>query len=75
MRYTSQTEFYFNKLQEYRSIIPDNGTSVTIEFWSGIEWVEDPLSPITSPDAIRCSGVGIRLTPDVGGFFFDDGGV
>ena len=58
---------------EYRSIVPDSGTSVTVEFYSGAEWVEDSQSPITTPNTVFCRGLSMRLTPDTGGFYIDEG--
>ncbi len=72
MRYTEQKEFSFNKLQELRAIVPDAGTSVTVEFFNGVNWSEDSESPITGPNKIFCKHLKVRLTPDVGGFFFDE---
>lgn len=72
-RYTTPKEFSFSKLQEYRSIIPDSGASVAVEFWSGSEWVADANSPMTSPDKIFALGVQVRLTPTGGGFWIDEG--
>ena len=72
-RYTAQTHFNSLGRVETRNIIPDAGTSVTVEYYSGDEWVPDSGSPITGPDAISCRGLAVRLTPDVGGFFIDEG--
>lgn len=72
MRYTSQQDFSFGTLVEFRAVIPDPGTSVTVEFWSGSEWVTDSSSPMTSPDRIFTRGVNVRLTPDAGGFYIEE---
>ena len=73
MRHTAQKVFSFGKLQELRAVIPDSGTAVTVEFWSGEQWVEDGNSPISTPDTIYALGVNVRLTPSTGGFFIDEG--
>lgn len=72
MRYTSQQEFAFGALVDLRAIIPDTGTSVTVEFWTGTEWVIDSQSPITSPDQVFTRGVNMRLTPDIGGYYVEE---
>ena len=73
-RYTAQHEVSFGPLPETRAVIPDSGTSLTFEVWSGSEWVADGMSPITQPQQIFTRNVRIRLTPDTGGFLIDDGG-
>lgn len=74
-RHESQKVFAFNTRATERAIVPDAGTSVTFEVSSDkgdeSQWVLDPKSPITSPDILFCAGVKMRLTPDVGGFYFD----
>lgn len=72
-RYTEAKEFSFNKLQDERALIPDAGTSVVVEFHSGSAWVTDEQSPVTVTKKIYCKGLRVRLTPDTGGFSFDDG--
>lgn len=72
MRYEAQKVFAFSKMQDCRAIIPDSGTSLTVEAWSGADWVEDTKSPITSPQTIFTNGINVRVTPDVGGYFIDD---
>lgn len=71
-RYTAQKEFSF-ATRDARNVIPDSGTSITVEFYSGSEWVTDGDSPITEPSQVFARGVSMRLTPDVGGFFIDEG--
>ena len=56
-----------------RSIIPDAGTSVVVEYYTGTEWVADTRSPITTPNQLVCKGLSVRLTPNMGGFFIDEG--
>lgn len=72
-RHESQYMFYPPETPIDRVVIPDAGTSVTVEYYNGAEWVEDSLSPITTPDTIYCCKARVRLTPDVGGFFVDEG--
>lgn len=73
-RYTEQKTFSFDKQQEYRAVIPDIGSTVVVEFWSGTMWVADPGSPLTSPDKIFAMGINVRLTPSAGhGFYIDEG--
>lgn len=71
--FTGVQEFAFNKLQEYRSLIPDAGVQVAVEFWNGNQWVEDDGSPISTPNDISCAGVRVKLTPTPanGGYGFD----
>lgn len=71
--YTGQQTFAFNKMQDFRALIPDSGVSVAVEFWNGDQFVIDDKSPVTSPEDISCLGVVVRLTPDPisGGFGFD----
>lgn len=73
-RYTEESEFVFNGIKDYRVIIPDSGTSVAVEFWTGSEWATDSGSPVTTPDKIFCPNVRVRLTPDTGGFYFNSEG-
>lgn len=74
-RHTTAFEFAGTPLVDERSVIPDDGTSVSVEYWSGLSWTTDEASPITSPTAIRTKNIQVRLTPDVGGFFLDDGDI
>ena len=71
--YTGQQTFAFNKMQDFRALIPDPGVSVAVEFWNGEQFVADEGSPVTSPEDIGCLGAVVRLTPDPisGGFGFD----
>ena len=39
--FTGQKEFAFNKIQEFRALIPDAGVTVAVEFWNGSQWVAD----------------------------------
>lgn len=71
-RYTALKEFAFGSLVESRSVIPDSGTSLAVEFWSGTEWVADSASPTTAPTTIFTRNMRVRLTPSVGGFFVDE---
>jgi hypothetical protein len=71
-RYEAQTIIDpIGKINE-RSVIPDAGTSVTVEFFNGAEWVADSQSPITVPNTVFCRGLRVRYTPDTGGFFVDE---
>lgn len=72
-RYTAQHILSSKGSVKERSVIPDAGTSVTVEFHTGTQWVADPESPITTPNLITCRGLSVRLTPDTGGFFIDEG--
>mgnify|MGYP003647817872 CR=1 FL=1 len=56
-----------------RAVIPDVGTLVTVEYFSGAGWVPDSASPLATPNSILCKGISVRLTPNVGGFFIDEG--
>ena len=71
-RYTSEKIFKSIGGVATRNIVPDTGTSVSVEYYSGQEWVADPNSPITTPNIINCRDILMRLTPDVGGFFIDE---
>ena len=72
-RYTEETIYNPQGSTEERSVIPDAGTSVTVEYSNGAgSWVEDSQSPITTPNTIFCRGLSVRLTPDVGGFYIDE---
>lgn len=73
-RFTSQTEFSFGSDVDARAVVPDSGTSLTFEVWSGTGWVTDGMSPITEPQRIFTRNVQIRLTPNTGGFLIDEGG-
>lgn len=73
-RYTTQIDITFDKTQDYRGVIPDSGASVAVEFWNGLTWTTDTLSPITSPERIYTYGLRVRLTPSNGGFYIDEGG-
>lgn len=74
--YKGQQEFALNKSQDYRSLIPDVGVSVKVEFYNGSEWVEDDYSPVTDPSDVSCFGEIVRLTPSPisGGFGFGSEG-
>lgn len=61
--YTGQQVFSFNKIQDFRSLIPDAGVSVEVAFWNGTQFIVDDKSPVTSPTDISCTGVTVRLTP------------
>jgi hypothetical protein len=71
--FTGQKEFAFNKIQEFRALIPDAGVTVAVEFWNGTQWVTDKKSPVDSPSDIGCLGVKVRFTPTPsnGGYGFD----
>jgi hypothetical protein len=73
MRYTVQTKFSFGTLRENRAIIPDEGASIAVEFWTGEGWSVDSKSPITSPNTIYTKGLQVRLTPTGGGFHLEEG--
>jgi hypothetical protein len=72
-RYEAQTLIKPQGNIDERSLIPDSGTSVTVEFFNGSEWVADSQSPVTVPNTVFCRGLSIRLTPDTGGFYIDEG--
>ena len=71
-RYTSAKIFSSVGGVETRNVIPDAGTSVIVEYYTGTQWVTDPSSPISAPNIINCRGISVRLTPDSGGFFIDE---
>lgn len=71
-RYTAQKEFVFGVGKTERAVVPDTGTTVTVEYWSGSTWTADSASPISDPSKIYTSGVNVRLTPSAGGFFIDE---
>ncbi|WMX18829.1 hypothetical protein [Escherichia phage vB_EcoP_PAS7] len=62
--------FRFGSGARDRIVVPDAGTTVTVEYWSGTEWVMDVDSPIDSPATLYTRLVRVRLTAD-GGFSFD----
>lgn len=71
-RYTEQKTFSFNKLQEYRGVVPDIGASLAVEYYSGEDWVEDQASPMVVPNIIYSAGMTVRITPTGGGFSIDE---
>lgn len=77
VRYDDQAVFIFPPGAGNVSVIPDAGTSVTVEVSNGLtgeaEWVLDDKSPITTPTPILCGGIKLRLTPDIGGYAFNGG--
>lgn len=71
-RYSEIKEFSFGTLSDYRAVVPDSGTSLKVEFWSGVNWVEDSKSPITKPEKFFSRNQQVRITPDAGGFNIDE---
>lgn len=77
VRYEGPQIFTFPRGSNNVVLIPDSGTSVTVELSNGLEgeaqWVTDVKSPVTLPTPIVCGGVKMRLTPDAGGYAFNGG--
>jgi len=71
-RHTSSQEFSFGDRCENRFVVPDNGTSLTVEYWTGLAFVEDSSSPVTSPSSLFTRNSKIRITPSAGGFLIDE---
>lgn len=70
--YTQQKDISFANTQATSSLIPDNGASVAVEFWSGSNWVADSQSPVSTPSVITTQGMRVRFTPTGGGYFIDE---
>ena len=72
-RHTGQQVFAFNKLQEMRALVPESGVSVTVELWTGNEWIESSGSPVADDRAIFSMGMRLRMTPEPisGSYYFD----
>lgn len=65
--------YYYNagsQMQD-RSVVPAEGTSVEVHYWSGSDYVADTDSPITTPGTVYCRNIKLRLT-STGTFWFDD---
>lgn len=55
------------------AVIPDSGASVKLELWTGIEWIEDSKSPMTTSGVVFARGSRLRFTPTGGGAWIGDG--
>ena len=71
-RYDAEVEIAFSVRRQSRPLIPDSGSYVTVEYYNGLNWVEDEQSPISEAVSIRTDGLRIKFTPSAGGAFFID---
>lgn len=55
------------------TVIPESGVSVSVEYYSGQDWIADPESPISTPKAVFVNNMRVRFTPTGGGAFIGDG--
>lgn len=70
-RYTVETTFTFDKVQEYRGLVPDTGATLTVGYWNGVNYTN--ITSVTSPINLFTKGMNIRITPSGGGFLIEDG--
>lgn len=69
---TEYTQSYGN-FYDNISVIPDAGASVKVEFFTGVAWVEDAQSPMTTSGTVFARGNQLRFTPTGGGAWIGDG--
>lgn len=72
-RYEGDTEFNFgsNVMKSEIAVIPDEGTSITVQYFNGAGYTTYPHK-IEGPDTLFVRGCKVKLTPSSGGFFIDD---
>lgn len=56
------------------AIIPDTGSEVKVELYTGSEWVEDSKSPLAESGTVFAKGCTLRFTPTVGAWIGDGQG-
>lgn len=66
MTYLEAGTYYYLFGMEHldRIVIPTPGTSVEVAYWSGTEYVNDPVSPMTLPGTVYTRQLRLRLTAD-----------
>lgn len=56
--------YLFGSKMEDRIVVPSAGASVQVAYWSGLEYVDDPASPMSAPGTIYTRQVRMRIIAD-----------